>query len=160
MGCMHAPFISQKHFQCPEDLLGLRSNQCGSVRLFTMHMLPHQVFLLPFNHCFLLLTAICYTYIHLLIWNLEFGIWKKWKMCTPKQHIEDIRRTKFSIGGPPNPLTEDLHQAVRNLSAELYTKDVHFLMELIQAWTPILLHFLSASPSHPPCSSISTECWR
>ncbi|XP_023516920.1 uncharacterized protein LOC111780683 [Cucurbita pepo subsp. pepo] len=53
-------------------------------------------------------------------------------MCTPKQHIEDIRRTKFSIGGPPNPLTEDLHQAVRNLSAELYTKDVHFLMELIQ----------------------------
>ncbi|XP_022135202.1 uncharacterized protein LOC111007222 isoform X2 [Momordica charantia] len=53
-------------------------------------------------------------------------------MATPKEHIEDIRRTKFSIGGPPNPLTEDLHQAVTNLSAELYTKDVHFLMELIQ----------------------------
>ncbi|XP_038879398.1 uncharacterized protein LOC120071283 [Benincasa hispida] len=51
---------------------------------------------------------------------------------SPKQHIEDIRRSKFSIGGPANPLTEDLHQAVRNLSAELYTKDVHFLMELIQ----------------------------
>ncbi|GER48205.1 DNA binding [Striga asiatica] len=32
----------------------------------------------------------------------------------------------------PNPLTEDLHQAVKNLSAELYAKDVHFLMELIQ----------------------------
>ncbi|KAK6262002.1 hypothetical protein QUC31_007818 [Theobroma cacao] len=53
-------------------------------------------------------------------------------MVTPKEHIEQIRKTKFSIGGEPNPLTEDLHQAVRNLSAELYTKDVHFLMELIQ----------------------------
>ncbi|KAK2406056.1 ATP/DNA binding protein [Trifolium repens] len=31
-----------------------------------------------------------------------------------------------------NPLTEDLHHAVKNLSAELYAKDVHFLMELIQ----------------------------
>ncbi|KAL3512559.1 hypothetical protein ACH5RR_025276 [Cinchona calisaya] len=51
---------------------------------------------------------------------------------TPKDHIEEIRRKKFSIGGDPNPLTEDLHQAVKNLSAELYAKDVHFLMELIQ----------------------------
>ncbi|KAJ0240647.1 hypothetical protein HA466_0222440 [Hirschfeldia incana] len=49
-----------------------------------------------------------------------------------KQHIDRIRRTKFSIGGDENPLTEDLHQAVKNLSAELYAKDVHFLMELIQ----------------------------
>ncbi|CAH8267920.1 unnamed protein product [Arabidopsis lyrata] len=49
-----------------------------------------------------------------------------------KQHVERIRRTKFSIGGAENPLTEDLHQAVKNLSAELYAKDVHFLMELIQ----------------------------
>ena len=53
-------------------------------------------------------------------------------MATPKGHIEEIRRNKFSIGGEPNPLTEDLHQAVKNLSAELYAKDVHFLMELIQ----------------------------
>ncbi|XP_034712061.1 uncharacterized protein LOC117934471 isoform X1 [Vitis riparia] len=53
-------------------------------------------------------------------------------MATPKEHIEEIRRTKFSIGGELNPLTEDLHQAVKNLSAELYAKDVHFLMELIQ----------------------------
>ncbi|KAM7480785.1 hypothetical protein LguiB_005368 [Lonicera macranthoides] len=52
-------------------------------------------------------------------------------MATPRDHIEEIRRTKFSIGGEPNPLTEDLHQAVKNLSAELYAKDVHFLMELI-----------------------------
>ncbi|KAI3673635.1 hypothetical protein L6452_39759 [Arctium lappa] len=49
-----------------------------------------------------------------------------------KEHVAEIRRTKFSIGGKPNPLTEDLHQAVKNLSAELYAKDVHFLMELIQ----------------------------
>ncbi|XP_010550746.1 PREDICTED: uncharacterized protein LOC104821528 [Tarenaya hassleriana] len=47
-------------------------------------------------------------------------------------HIDRIRKTKFSIGGAENPLTEDLHQAVKNLSAELYAKDVHFLMELIQ----------------------------
>lgn len=50
-----------------------------------------------------------------------------------RQHIEDIRRSKFSIGAAePNPLTEDLHHAVRHLSAELYSKDVHFLMELVQ----------------------------
>ncbi|XP_027337858.1 uncharacterized protein LOC113851547 [Abrus precatorius] len=53
-------------------------------------------------------------------------------MGTPKDHIEEIRRNKFSIGGTPNPLIEDLHQAVKNLSVELYAKDVHFLMELIQ----------------------------
>ncbi|KAK7846614.1 hypothetical protein CFP56_007692 [Quercus suber] len=28
-----------------------------------------------------------------------------------RDHIEEIRRTKFSIGGEQNPLTEDLHQA-------------------------------------------------
>jgi sacsin len=53
-------------------------------------------------------------------------------MATPKEHIEEIRTTKFYIGGKSNPLTEDLHHAVKNLSAELYAKDVHFLMELIQ----------------------------
>ncbi|XP_031106098.1 protein NO VEIN-like [Ipomoea triloba] len=53
-------------------------------------------------------------------------------MMSPKDHIEDIRKRKFSIGGEPNSLREDLHQAVKNLSAELYSKDVHFLMELIQ----------------------------
>ena len=52
--------------------------------------------------------------------------------ATAREHIEEIRRTKFSIGGDHNPLIEDLHQAVKNLSAELYAKDVHFLMELIQ----------------------------
>ncbi|XP_024171403.1 uncharacterized protein LOC112177337 [Rosa chinensis] len=51
---------------------------------------------------------------------------------TPREHIEDIRKTKFSIGEKLNPLTEDLHQAVKNLSGELYSKDVHFFMELVQ----------------------------
>ncbi|XXG72539.1 hypothetical protein AAC387_Pa07g1609 [Persea americana] len=51
---------------------------------------------------------------------------------TAKEHIEKIRKVKFSIGGKPNPLKEDLHLAVSRLSAELYTKDIHFLMELIQ----------------------------
>ncbi|GLJ45855.1 hypothetical protein SUGI_0965410 [Cryptomeria japonica] len=53
-------------------------------------------------------------------------------MATPREHIEQIRREKFSIGREENPLVEDLHHAVKHLSAELYTKDVHFLMELIQ----------------------------
>ncbi|XP_058103017.1 uncharacterized protein LOC131246682 [Magnolia sinica] len=51
---------------------------------------------------------------------------------TPREHIEYIRRETFSIGGKPNPLAGALHQAVNYLSAELYTKDIHFLMELIQ----------------------------
>ncbi|XP_054794903.1 uncharacterized protein LOC129300363 [Prosopis cineraria] len=57
-----------------------------------------------------------------------------------KEHIEGIRRKKFSIGGPENPLIPDLHEAVKNLSAELYAKDVHFLMELIQAWVATSRH--------------------
>ncbi|KAH9328704.1 hypothetical protein KI387_000812, partial [Taxus chinensis] len=54
------------------------------------------------------------------------------QMPTPREHVEQIRSCKFSIGQEDNPLIEDLHQAVKRLSAELYTKDVHFLMELIQ----------------------------
>lgn len=53
-------------------------------------------------------------------------------MATPREHVEEIRINKFSIGREDNPLTEDLHHAVKHLSTELYTKDVHFLMELIQ----------------------------
>ncbi|XP_065872779.1 uncharacterized protein [Euphorbia lathyris] len=51
---------------------------------------------------------------------------------TPRDHIEHIRKTIFSIGGDVNPLASMLDNAVAYLSAELYTKDVHFLMELIQ----------------------------
>lgn len=51
------------------------------------------------------------------------------------QHIQEIRTKKFSIGKEvPNPLTLDLHHAVSSLSAELYQKDIHFLMELIQVF--------------------------
>jgi len=72
---------------------------------------------------------------------LDFEDREMSKMATQKKHIEEIRRKKFSIGGNPNPLTEDLHQAVKNLSDELYTRDVHFLMELIQV--PNLVTFSS-----------------
>ncbi|KAK9120165.1 hypothetical protein Scep_018258 [Stephania cephalantha] len=51
---------------------------------------------------------------------------------SPRDHVEEIRRVKFSIGGEPNPVREDLHHAVKNLAGELYAKDVHFLMEIIQ----------------------------
>lgn len=51
------------------------------------------------------------------------------------QHINEIQTKKFSIGKKlPNPLTLDLHHAVSSLSAELYQKDIHFLMELIQVF--------------------------
>nr|GLL31644.1 uncharacterized protein LOC109170777 [Ipomoea trifida] len=60
--------------------------------------------------------------------------------AVPKDHIEEIRRRKFKIGVESKSLNEDddysvsddIHQAVKLLSAELYSKDVHFLMELIQ----------------------------
>ncbi|CAI0453536.1 unnamed protein product [Linum tenue] len=54
-------------------------------------------------------------------------------MATPREHIEQLRRRTFSIGDDEeNPLAAMLDQAVKYLSAELYAKDVHFLMELIQ----------------------------
>jgi hypothetical protein len=52
---------------------------------------------------------------------------------TPREHVESIRRKRYYIGrGEQNPLAEDLHQATNYLSQELYSKDVHFLMELVQ----------------------------
>ncbi|CAL4981124.1 unnamed protein product [Urochloa decumbens] len=51
----------------------------------------------------------------------------------PREHVESIRRERYFIGrGEQNPLAEDMHQAVNYLSQELYSKDVHFLMELVQ----------------------------
>lgn len=59
-------------------------------------------------------------------------------------HVREIRSRKFSIGKKEsNPLTQDLHHAVTSLSAELYTKDVHFLMELIQVFAFSLYFSLS-----------------
>ncbi|XP_052175446.1 uncharacterized protein LOC127790186 [Diospyros lotus] len=56
---------------------------------------------------------------------------------SPREHIEEIRRKTFKIGGDEPDLANlylglCLHQAINYLAAELYTKDVHFLMELIQ----------------------------
>ncbi|KAI8017383.1 Protein NO VEIN [Camellia lanceoleosa] len=51
---------------------------------------------------------------------------------SPREHIEEIRKKKFKIREEPDPKNEDLHHAVNYLSAELYAKDVHFLMVLIQ----------------------------
>uniref|UniRef100_A0A0D9XSE3 Uncharacterized protein n=1 Tax=Leersia perrieri TaxID=77586 RepID=A0A0D9XSE3_9ORYZ len=54
----------------------------------------------------------------------------------PREHVERIRRERFFIGrGERNPLAEDMHQAVSYLSQEIYSKDVHFLMELIQQYS-------------------------
>ncbi|KAL8143907.1 hypothetical protein V2J09_016939 [Rumex salicifolius] len=53
-------------------------------------------------------------------------------MGTPREHIEDIRRKKYQIGIGTISVSRDLRMAVKYLSTELYSKDVHFLMELIQ----------------------------
>ncbi|KAJ8420402.1 hypothetical protein Cgig2_028074 [Carnegiea gigantea] len=53
-------------------------------------------------------------------------------MDSAKQHIEEIRKERFWIGVGKNPLRKTVLRAVKHLSAELYSKDVHFLMELIQ----------------------------
>ncbi|KAM0894537.1 hypothetical protein ACQ4PT_024379 [Festuca glaucescens] len=50
-----------------------------------------------------------------------------------REHVEKIRREHYYIGrGEQNPLSEDMHQAVNYLIQELYSKDVHFLMEIVQ----------------------------
>ncbi|XBH71910.1 hypothetical protein VPH35_099304 [Triticum aestivum] len=54
-------------------------------------------------------------------------------MAAARAHMERLRRERYYIGrGEQNPLVEDMHQAVNYLSQELYSKDVHFLMELVQ----------------------------
>uniref|UniRef100_A0A453LI57 Uncharacterized protein n=1 Tax=Aegilops tauschii subsp. strangulata TaxID=200361 RepID=A0A453LI57_AEGTS len=54
-------------------------------------------------------------------------------MAAARAHVERLRRERYYIGrGEQNPLAEDMHQAVNYLSQELYSKDVHFLVELVQ----------------------------
>jgi sacsin len=66
---------------------------------------------------------------------------------SPREHVEMIRRERYFIGrGEQNPLAEDMHQAVNYLSQELYSKDVHFLMELVQ---------VSAIPFISSCSCVT-----
>jgi hypothetical protein len=52
----------------------------------------------------------------------------------PFKVVEDIRATKFGIGKDvaKNPLAQDMHESIRHLAAELYQKDLHFVMELVQ----------------------------
>jgi hypothetical protein len=69
---------------------------------------------------------------------------------SPREHVERIRRDRYYIGREEkNPLAEDLHQAVTFLSEELYSKDVHFLMELIQVTKSDLFFYLLVSVCVP-----------
>ncbi|MGQ9595639.1 MAG: sacsin N-terminal ATP-binding-like domain-containing protein [Anaerolineae bacterium] len=56
---------------------------------------------------------------------------------TPREHIESIRKDKFGLGpdGRPvqrNPLLPTLQRAVSKLASDLYSKETHFVFELIQ----------------------------
>jgi hypothetical protein len=53
------------------------------------------------------------------------------------EHIQQIRKEKYwlddsSRRGEQNPLLKDLQQSINKLSRDLYRKDSHFLLELIQ----------------------------
>ena len=52
----------------------------------------------------------------------------------PRMIVEELRANKFGIGvdGMKNPLARDMHESIRHLAAELYQKDIHFVMELVQ----------------------------
>jgi len=55
----------------------------------------------------------------------------------PQQEIASIRRNKFRLDNDgrlidSNPLTGDLHNSIEHLSEGLYSRDIHFVMELIQ----------------------------
>lgn len=56
---------------------------------------------------------------------------------TPREVIEEIRLRKFGLNSDGrtahrHPLSRDLHEAIRRLSEDLYSKDIHFVLELIQ----------------------------
>jgi len=55
---------------------------------------------------------------------------------TPQEHIDKIREEKFGLlrDGTirSNPLSDDLQRAIRHLSEGLYSKETHFILELIQ----------------------------
>ncbi|KAI5062287.1 hypothetical protein GOP47_0022826 [Adiantum capillus-veneris] len=54
-------------------------------------------------------------------------------MEDPKGVVEEIRVTKFDVGtARKNPLAIDTHEAIRQLAAGIYQKDLHFIMELVQ----------------------------
>ncbi len=56
---------------------------------------------------------------------------------TPYKHIQRIRGEKFGLSRngrskSTNSLARDLHAATENLAQGLYSRDIHFIMELIQ----------------------------
>ncbi len=58
-------------------------------------------------------------------------------MSKQYEHIQQIRKEKYwlddsSRRGEQNPLLKDLQQSINKLSRDLYRKDSHFLLELIQ----------------------------
>jgi sacsin len=57
-------------------------------------------------------------------------------MKPKEKFIQNLLKEKFSLDNGKlkldNPLTKDLQSAVKQLSEGLYTKQIHFLMELIQ----------------------------
>lgn len=87
------------------------------------------------------------------------------KLNKPFKHIEKIQR-EFGIGRKgyaiENRTAKSLHQAITQLSENLYTKDIHFILELIQnaednqyeeGIEPQLdLYFLDDDPSRTPGS--------
>ena len=61
-------------------------------------------------------------------------------MLSPRQVIDDIRRSEYGIGLPADPETQavisnirsQLDRALKLLSQELYAAEIHFVLELIQ----------------------------
>src|SRR5438874_1854922 len=61
-------------------------------------------------------------------------------MLSPRDVIEDIRKTKYGVGLPPgspqrvgfDALRPVLDCAIQHLSDDLYAEDVHFVLELVQ----------------------------
>ena len=69
-------------------------------------------------------------------------------MDSPREIIERIRRDKFAIGLATTDdkwlrfaqeTRERLNRAVEKLSEDLYSKEMHFILELIQKWENHLL---------------------
>jgi hypothetical protein len=61
-------------------------------------------------------------------------------MLSPREVIEDIRKSKYGVGLPPgspqrvgfDALRPVLDSAIQHLSDDLYAEDVHFVLELVQ----------------------------
>src|SRR5258708_30948857 len=61
-------------------------------------------------------------------------------MLSPRDVVEDIRKSKYGVGLPPgspqrigfDALRTDLDAAIKHLSDDLYAEDVHFVLELVQ----------------------------